>query len=117
MKLSDHAARSMILPDGFSARVCHPSTLRMVICPEASSAQKSKAAARTGSSTAKEDRAVHRASPPCQPRHTADGVPRALQAGAIATPGPEFQYYYGFAGKESVMQRVLRYAKSGDVHI
>src|SRR5208282_4925702 len=29
MRLSDHAARSMILSDGFSARVCHPSTLRM----------------------------------------------------------------------------------------
>ena len=32
---------------------------------------------RTRSSKAKEEGAVHRASPPCQPRHAADGVPRA----------------------------------------
>jgi hypothetical protein len=31
MRLTDHAARSMIGSSGFSARVCHPSTLRMVI--------------------------------------------------------------------------------------
>ena len=34
----------MIWLDGFSARVCHPSTLRMTIWPEASSAQNSMAA-------------------------------------------------------------------------
>jgi hypothetical protein len=31
MMLSDHAARSMIGSPGFSARLCQPSTFRMVI--------------------------------------------------------------------------------------
>jgi hypothetical protein len=44
IRLSDHAARSMIWSVGFSARVCQPSTFRIVICPEASSAQNSMAA-------------------------------------------------------------------------
>ena len=39
------------MSDGFSARVCHPSTLRMVICPEASSAQNSMAAVSAQGST------------------------------------------------------------------
>ena len=40
-----------MLSDGFSARVCHPSTLRMVIWPEASSAQNSMAAVSAQGST------------------------------------------------------------------
>ena len=51
MRLSDHAARSMIWSEGLSARVCHPSTLRMVICPEASSAQNRMAAVSAQGST------------------------------------------------------------------
>src|SRR5215204_4331686 len=36
---------------GLVARVCHPSTLRMLICPEASSAQNSMAAVSADGST------------------------------------------------------------------
>src|SRR5215469_15152446 len=36
---------------------------------------------RTASCKAQEERAVHRASPPSQPRHTPDGVPRAQAQG------------------------------------
>src|SRR5882724_6414076 len=36
---------------GFVARVCHPSTLRMLICPEASKAQNSMAAVAADGST------------------------------------------------------------------
>src|SRR5271165_400293 len=51
MRLSDHAARSMSSLAGLSARVCHPSTLRMVICPDASRAQNSMAAVSAQGST------------------------------------------------------------------
>lgn len=44
MKLPHHAARSIIWSDGFSPRLCQPSTLRMVIWPEASKAQNNIAA-------------------------------------------------------------------------
>jgi hypothetical protein len=35
LRLTDQAARSMTAPVGLVASVCQPSTLRMVICPEA----------------------------------------------------------------------------------
>jgi hypothetical protein len=43
-RLPDHAARSIAGSDGFSLRLCQPSTLRIVICPEASRAQNNVAA-------------------------------------------------------------------------
>ena len=44
MKVSFQAARSIGFSMGFVASVCQPSTLRMLICPEASSAQNNIAA-------------------------------------------------------------------------
>src|SRR5512132_191293 len=44
LRLTAQAARSMTASVGLVASVCQPSTLRMVICPEASSAQNSIAA-------------------------------------------------------------------------
>src|SRR5512132_2504946 len=43
-RLTDQAARSMTASVGLVASVCQPSTLRMVICPDASSAQNNIAA-------------------------------------------------------------------------
>jgi hypothetical protein len=40
LRLTAQAARSMTPSVGLVASVCQPSTLRMVICPDASSAQK-----------------------------------------------------------------------------
>ncbi|KAH2818790.1 hypothetical protein KXV85_003664, partial [Aspergillus fumigatus] len=51
MKLSFQAARSIGWSMGFVARVCQPSTLRMLICPEASSAQNIIAAVSAEGST------------------------------------------------------------------
>src|SRR4030081_1908406 len=51
MKVSFQAARSIGWLLGFTASVCHPSTLRMLICPEASSAQNSMAAVSADGST------------------------------------------------------------------
>jgi hypothetical protein len=44
LRLTDQAARSMTASVGLVASVCQPSTFRMVICPQASSAQNSIAA-------------------------------------------------------------------------
>ena len=44
LRLTAQAARSMTASVGLVASVCQPSTLRMVICPEASSAQNNIAA-------------------------------------------------------------------------
>ena len=43
-RLPDQAARSIVGSERFSLRVCQPSTLRIVICPEASRAQNNMAA-------------------------------------------------------------------------
>jgi hypothetical protein len=43
-RLPDQAARSIVGSEGLSLRVCQPSTLRIVICPEAKRAQNNMAA-------------------------------------------------------------------------
>jgi len=49
--ISDQAARSTVWSAILNVRVCHPSTLRMFICPEASKAQNSMAAVSAEGST------------------------------------------------------------------
>src|SRR5260221_8482006 len=44
MKLSHHAARSIGWSEHFCSMLCQPSTLRIVICPDASNAQNNIAA-------------------------------------------------------------------------
>ena len=51
MTVLAQAARSMVLVDGGWPRLCQPSTLRMVIWPEASNAQNSMAAVSAEGST------------------------------------------------------------------
>ena len=51
MRVSDQAARSIVCSMSFVASVCHPSTLRMLIWPDASSAQNSMAAVSAEGST------------------------------------------------------------------
>src|SRR5712672_1657206 len=51
MRILDQAARSIGLSASLYVRVCHPSTLRMVICPEASKAQNNMAAVSAEGST------------------------------------------------------------------
>src|SRR5512147_1493318 len=51
LRLTAQAARSMTASVGLVASVCQPSTLRMVICPEASSAQNNRAAVSSDGNT------------------------------------------------------------------
>ena len=51
IKLSDHAARSIGCAIGLAASICEPSTLRMLIWPEASKAHNSMAAVSADGST------------------------------------------------------------------